>query len=92
MKRQLAIAVLMVAIGGVFAATAERHDQPLPAAGSQPDTTASNWRFISGDVGLQLRHDDRLGMRGRLYVRVDNVWQPLAMDGTAELSRIVPIK
>ena len=81
--------------GGEPPAAAERVvATPYVAAssGQQPDTTSPNWKFLSNDVGVMLRHDDRPGLRGRLYVRVEGAWQPVAIDGLADLSRAVPVR
>jgi hypothetical protein len=61
-------------------------------AASQPDTSSPNWKELSGDVGVMIRDDGRLGLRGRLYVRVDGVWYPVATDGPADVHTTVPVK
>ena len=62
----------------------------LPRRGPTP---APNWKELSGDVGVMIR-DDRAtpGFRGRLYVRVDGVWYPVATDGPADVHSTVPVK
>jgi hypothetical protein len=59
---------------------------------SQPDTKSSNWRFLSDDVGMMIRHDERLGLRGRLYVRTGGVWLPVATDTTGDLAGTILVK
>jgi hypothetical protein len=61
-------------------------------AASQPDTNSPNWKELSGDVGVMIRDDERLGFRGRLYVRVDGLWYPVATDGPADVHSTVPRK
>lgn len=70
----------------------ERHGPPRRVAGPQPNTSSPDWKELSTDVGVMIRDDDRLGLRGRLYVRVDGVWYPVATDGPADVFRTVPVQ
>lgn len=97
MKRRLLMALLMVGIGAtaVFTGRAAlkagaRTGESVAAA--QPDTSSSNWKELSGDLGVMIRDDERLGFRGRLYVRVDGLWYPVATDGPADVHPTVPVK
>jgi|KBSSwiStaDraftv2_1062776.scaffolds.fasta_scaffold26910_2 hypothetical protein len=58
----------------------------------QPDTSSSNWKLLSDDVGVMIREDDALGLRGRLYIRKGAVWLPVATDGPADTRQAVPIR
>jgi|SRR5262252_6448460 len=58
----------------------------------QPDTTASNWRRLSKDVGIVTRFDDRLGLRGRLFIRIEGFWYPVSMEATQNPAGIVPAR
>ena len=69
----------------------ERHGQPRGVVGPQPDTSSRDWKALSADVGVMIRDDDRLGLRGRLYVRVNGVWYPVATDGPADVRPTVPV-
>jgi hypothetical protein len=60
--------------------------------GAQPDTNSQNWKSLSDDVGIMVRYDERLGLRGRLYVRVDGAWRAVAADGAADILGRVPAK
>ena len=73
-------------------AKGERHGQSRGVAGPQPDTSSPNWKALSDDVGVMIRDDERLGLRGRLYVRAGGVWLPVATDGLADVLRAVPVK
>lgn len=97
MKRRLLMALLMVGIGATAALTGSAALKGSARAGesvaaSQPDTTSPNWKELSGDVGVMIRDDERLGFRGRLYVRVDGLWYPVATDGPADVHPTVPVK
>lgn len=108
MRKNIAIASLTALIGVTAAATAGAllagngptngpqktavHERLLPSLGAQPDTTSPNWKSLSDDVGVLLRHDDRLGLRGRLFVRSEGVWWPVALDGAADLTGAIPLK
>jgi len=59
-------------------------------AGPQPDTTSPNWRFLSNDVGIQLRENGRFGLRARLYVKFEDAWWPVATDGPADFGGVLP--
>jgi hypothetical protein len=59
---------------------------------SQPNTASPMWKALSEDVGVMLRDDDTLGLRARLYVRVDELWLPVATDGPADALRTVPAR
>jgi len=98
MKRQLLTAVLAAAIGATVAVAASA----LAAAGAapadraqaafQPDTTSPHWKALTDDVGVWLRPDERLGFRGRLFVRVDGTWRAVATDGAADVLAVIPVK
>ena len=59
-------------------------------AGAQPDTSSPHWNELSDDVGVMIRDDERLGLRGRLYVRVEGVWLPVGTDGPGDVRGTVP--
>ena len=82
MHRKLMLALFVV----LAAATIVTMAVPERAAVEGPDATSANWRYLGTDAGVMLRHDDRLGLRGRLYVRVDGGWQAVALDGLGELN------
>ena len=108
MKRKLLIALVTAGVGTTIALMAgalldgrdpvaeqgnsERHDQMRGVVGPQPDTTSPNWKFLSGDVGVLVRDDERFGLRGRLYVRVEGVWRPVATDGPADVVGTIPAR
>lgn len=107
MKRRLVIALVAAGVGATVAVMAQtfladvsrakaqialEQAQLGHMAGAQPDTTSSSWRYLSGDVGILLRDDDRLGLRGRLYVRVGDRWWPVATDGPAEYDGDIPAR
>jgi len=70
---------------------AQRQVQSRGAAVPQPDTSSPNWKKLSDDVGVMIRDDERLGLRGRLYVSVEGVWLPVATDGLADVLPLVPV-
>jgi hypothetical protein len=74
------------------AVTGDRHPQLRRAAGPQPDTSSPDWKELSDDVAVMIRDDERLGLRGRLYVRVEGSWYPVATDGPADVHPTVPVK
>ena len=101
MSRRLLIALMTAGIGAVAAVTAgvllgavhaPAYGLVKTAAGAQPDTSSPHWKSISDDLGVWIRTDERLGLRGRLYVRVDGAWWPVATDGPADLSGATPSK
>jgi hypothetical protein len=97
MKRRLWIALTVAAICATVAVTGRATLKGGVRAGesvaaTQPDTSSPNWKELSGDVGVMIRDDERLGFRGRLYVRVDGVWYPVATDGPADVHSTVPVK
>jgi hypothetical protein len=108
MKRRLLIALVTAGVGAVIALMAsallDRGAAALaqvPAGnagassrvvGPQPDTSSSHWKQLSDDVGVMLRDDDRLGLRGRFYVRTAGVWTPVAIDGPGDTSGVVPVR
>ena len=95
MKRRLLMALLMVGIGATAALTgsaALKGGVRESVAAAQPDTGSPNWKELSGDLGVMIRADERLGFRGRLYVRVDGLWYPVATDGPADVHLTVPVK
>ncbi|MGH7730334.1 MAG: hypothetical protein ACRENJ_03700 [Candidatus Eiseniibacteriota bacterium] len=57
--------------------------------GTWPNTSSKDWKPLSKDVGLMVRRDDRFGLRGRLFVRVEGRWVPVAIDGPGEIAGIV---
>ena len=75
MRRKILIAVLTAVGGGALAVTGFL-PQTLRVADSEPDTTSPNWKQLSQDVGMLIRRDEGLGLRGRLFVRVNNAWVP----------------
>ena len=56
----------------------------------QPDTTSSDWKPISDDLGVWLGKSDHVGLRGRLYVRRGDSWMPVAVDGAADIHGLFP--
>jgi hypothetical protein len=56
------------------------------------DTTSPNWKRLSDDVGVMIRRDDNLGLRGRLYVRVKGSWLPVATDGPGDTLGSIPVR
>jgi opacity protein-like surface antigen len=98
MKRFLMIAVTAAALLNQAGPAAEQvkgtNNQVVvgQAIGMQPDTTSPNWKALSDDVGMMLRDDDRLGLRGRLYVRFKGQWRPVALDGLADMQGLVPVR
>jgi hypothetical protein len=69
-----------------------RYGQAGLVVGAQPDTTSPDWKELSADVGVMIRDDERLGLRGRLYVRAGGLWYPVATDGPADVHPTVPVK
>ena len=63
-----------------------------PVAMAGPDTSSPNWKPLSEDVAVMIRKDDRLGLRARLYVRVNGAWAPVAADGAADSLGTIPIR
>ena len=57
-----------------------------------PDLSSPNWKRLSDDVGVMIRKDDRLGLRGRLYVRIKGAWVPVATDGPADTNGFIPVR
>jgi hypothetical protein len=100
MKRGLLIAVMTAGVGvslavttvAVFKGGARAAERSRSYLGPQPDTSSPNWKALSSDVGVMIRADDRLGLRGRLYVRVDGAWLPVATDGLADVLPAVPLR
>jgi hypothetical protein len=91
------MAIMMAGICATVAVTGARALKGGVRAGesvaaAQPDTRSPNWKELSGDIGVMIRDDERLGFRGRLYVRVDGVWYPVATDGPADVHPTVPVK
>jgi hypothetical protein len=98
MKRQLLIALLAAGIGatvamaaGAFAGSGAPNADRAQAA-FQPDTSSPRWKALTDDVGVWLRDDDRLGLRARLFVRVDGTWHPVATDGAGDVLATIPLK
>jgi len=73
-------------------ATGERIGSLRKVAGPQPDTSSPHWKALSDDVGVMIRDDERLGLRGRLYVRVEGVWLPVGTDGPGDILHTVPVR
>ena len=69
-----------------------RFDSLRVVWGLAPDTASPDWKPLSRDMGLMLRYDERLGLRGRLYVRTDGVWSPVAIDGPEDLHDFVTVR
>jgi hypothetical protein len=98
MKRFLMIAVTAAALLDQAGPAAQQVKGPNnqagvgQAIGTQPNITSPNWKAISDDVGVMIRDDDQLGLRGRLYVRVKGQWQPVALDGLADMHGAVPVR
>jgi hypothetical protein len=90
-----AVATAGVLLGGEPVAAHAGSQEPRlarSAPGAQPDTSSPHWKSISDDLGVWIREDERLGLRGRLYVRVDGLWWPVATDGPADLSSATPLR
>ena len=98
MKRQLLTALLAAGIGAMVALAASAFAGPgappddRAQAAFQPDTSSPRWKALTDDVGVWLRDDERLGLRGRLFVRVDGTWRAVATDGPADVHAIIPAK
>jgi len=82
-----AVAVAAGAFAGSGATTPERAQ-----LGFQPDTSSPRWKALTDDVGVWLREDERLGLRGRLFVRVDGTWRAVATDGAGDVLATIPAK
>lgn len=81
-QRDIAAAQAVVVKGG----------QESGLTGVELDPSSPNWRLLSEDVGVMLRRDDRMGLRGRLFVRINGAWLPVATDGLADIAGTVPAK
>jgi len=93
MKRKLVIALLVAVIGASLAlSSGVTNDGGEKTLFFQPDTSSPRWKSLSEDVGVWLREDERFGLRGRLYVRVDGVWRPVATDGAGDVLGTIPAK
>ncbi len=58
----------------------------------QPDTSSDNWKQISEDVGLMVFTDQYGTTRGTLYIRSNNLWQAVALQGFSELGpEVLPL-
>ena len=58
----------------------------------QPDTSSDNWKQISEDVGLMVFTDQYGTTRGTLYIRSNDVWQAVALQGFSELGpEVLPL-
>jgi hypothetical protein len=85
----------VVALGALTSRSATAGDANptrVVVEAAEPDTGSPNWRFLSDGVGIMIREDDRLGLRGRFYLRVKGTWRPVAVDGAADILRAVPVK
>ncbi len=61
------------------------------AVGPQPDSDSANWKPISEDMGIWLYKDQFGSLRGRLYVKDDESWLPIALEGLDELGpKVLP--
>jgi hypothetical protein len=99
MKRKLAIiaaaGVAVAAIGlGVIAQTDEQGGgvpfkirvELVELYADRPDTASPNWKPLSPDVGLMVRHDRSGVAQARLYVRTGDDWKAVAVDGFADVA------
>ena len=96
MRRGLVAAVVLFVIGAVFVVVSAqrevsevREDVKRRAeyirSQINPDTSSENWRQLSDDIGLML-YVDQFGNRcGTLYIKVGDLWNPIAIDGISEL-------
>jgi hypothetical protein len=77
-----------------------RTDQPVISAHRevdsrgvfQPDTASPSWKPISNDLGIWIEVSDRQQLHGRLYVRVGASWQPVGVDGAADIQGMMPVR
>ena len=96
MKRQLVIALCAAVVGATLALAAGAFAAPATTtaaqAAFQPDTSSPRWKALTDDVGVWLRDDERLGLRGRLFVRVDGTWRAVATDGASDVLSVIPAK
>jgi len=96
MKRRLLTALCAAAVGATLAVAAGTFSNPgtqtAAQAAFQPDTSSPRWKALTDDVGVWLRDDERLGLRGRLFVRVDGTWRAVATDGPADVLTVIPAK
>jgi hypothetical protein len=53
-------------------------------------TESPSWRPITDDLGLMLEPDPRLKLRARLYVRMNDMWFPVAIEGPEDIGGIIP--
>ena len=54
--------------------------QPL-----QPDVDSENWKELSADLGVWVYRDGFGVLRGRMFVRHDERWFPIAVEGLEDL-------
>ena len=108
MKRKLVIVLIAVVSSSVLAiaafavvahgkshaaqVAASTNGEVQAASGLQPDTSSPNWKRLSEDVGVMVRRDNKLGLRGRLYVRVNGSWLPVAADGPGDTFGSIPVR
>jgi hypothetical protein len=97
MGSMTAVAMLAFVIGAHGAVAASpavaANTAAAPQGGAQgPDTSSPNWKQLSQDVGVMIRNDERLGLRGRLYVNVDGSWKAVAIDGPADSRSSIPMR
>jgi hypothetical protein len=100
MTRRIALTVAAAGIGMAVAMTAgalayrsaTAGETIAAEAGQAPDTSSPRWKAISEDVGILTRDDDRLGLRGRMYVKVNGAWRSVAMDGPADAVTVIPTR
>lgn len=105
MRRILLISIVTIVLGSALAATAfslvahgnsnaaraaVESGTSRAALAPEPDTSSPGWKRISDEAGIMLRQDPRLGLRGRLYVRIDGKWQPVALDGPGDIAGVLP--
>jgi hypothetical protein len=88
------MSVLLVGPGDSAAAqgVGEKGGQAIRVVDGEPDTASPNWKQLSQDVGILIRKDEGLGLRGRLFVRVNGAWLPVAADGLADVLGHVPVR
>ncbi|MFQ5768596.1 MAG: hypothetical protein ACE5ID_11525, partial [Acidobacteriota bacterium] len=59
----------------------------------QPDTRSDNWKSLSDDLGIQVFKDGQGVTRGTLFLKTDDLWIPVALEGLTELGPpVVPVQ
>jgi hypothetical protein len=51
----------------------------------QPDLDSENWKELAPDLGVWLYRDGFGTLRGRIFVRHDDRWMPVAVEGLEDL-------